>query len=325
MGRVSRASALSDSAGRAPLERTVAGIRFPNPVGLAAGYDKDAVAIAALAALGFGFVEIGTVTPRPQPGNASPRVARLPREAAIANALGFPGEGAEAVGRRLARLAGDSRWARVAAPIGASLGMMRDTPPDEAARDYVEVLGALAPHADFLVANVSSPNTPGLARFREVERLDALAGALAGAARAEAAARGGAPRPLFLKLAPDLEPALLDDLVDLAAGRGLAGLALTNTLRTERPGLLATPAFGLSGAPLRARAIAALERARARAGGRLALIGVGGIMTPRDALDRLAAGADLIQLYTGLIYEGPALLGRTLDAIRRGDSPRGER
>jgi dihydroorotate dehydrogenase len=300
-----------------PLARIVAGIRFPNPLGLAAGYDKDAVALPALAALGFGFVEIGTVTPRPQPGNPRPRVARLPRERALANALGFPSAGAEAVAARLAALARDPGWARVAVPIGASLGKMRETPEAEAARDYAEVARRLAPHVDFLVVNVSSPNTPGLARLQAAAPFDALTAAVGAAAREEAAARRAPPRPIFAKLAPDLDPALLDEIVDVAVARGLAGLVLTNTLAVERSGVLATPRFGLSGEPIRARALAALARARARAGDRLALVGVGGILTPADALERLAAGADLIQIYTGLVYEGPALIGRILDAVAR--------
>jgi dihydroorotate dehydrogenase len=321
IGARPRLLARASGAGAAPAAdvpaRTVAGIRFSNPVGVAAGYDKDAVAVAGLAALGFGFVEVGTVTPHPQPGNARPRVARIPREAALANALGFPSAGAAAVAARLRALRGDAGWARIAVPIGASIGMMRDTEPNRAAADYADALRQLAPFADFVIVNVSSPNTAGLARLRAADRLDALLSEVAAAARAEGAARGTAPRPLFAKLAPDLEPGLLEEIVDAAAARGLAGLVLTNTLPAERPGLLASPRFGLSGAPLRARALAALERARARAGGRLALIGVGGIMTPQDAIERLAAGADLIQLYTGLVYEGPGLLGRTLAAIAR--------
>ncbi len=301
----------------AALGRTVAGIRFPSPVGLAAGYDKDAAALPGLAALGFGFVEVGTVTPRAQPGNPRPRVARLPRERALANALGFPSAGAEAVAARLAALARDPGWARVAVPIGASFGKMRETPEAEAARDYAEVARRLAPHVDFLVANVSSPNTPGFTRLQAAAPFDALVAAVGAAAREEAAARGAPPRPLFAKLGPDLEPALLDEIVDVAVARGLAGLVLTNTLPVERPGVLATPRYGLSGEPIRARALGAIARARARAGDRLALIGVGGILTPADALERLAAGADLIQLYTGLVYEGPGLVGRVLEAIAR--------
>lgn len=310
----------SRSLAPAPLARTIAGIRFPNPVGLAAGYDKDGVALPALAALGFGFIEIGTVTPRAQPGNARPRVARLPRERALANALGFPSAGAEAVAARLAALARDPGWARVAVPIGASLGKMRETPEAEAARDYAEVARRLAPHVAFLVVNVSSPNTPGLSRLQAAAPFDALVAAVGDAAREEAAARRASPRPIFAKLAPDLEPALFDEIVDVAVARGLAGLVLTNTLPVERAGVLAAPRYGLSGEPIRARALAALARARARAGDRLALIGVGGILSPADALDRLAAGADLVQLYTGLVYEGPGLIGRVLDALL--DPPR---
>jgi dihydroorotate dehydrogenase len=313
LGRVSGAARAAEDS---TLALTVAGIRFPNPVGLAAGYDKDAAALPALAALGFGFIEIGTVTPRSQRGNPRPRVRRLPEERGLANALGFPSAGAEAVAARLDALGRDPGWARVRVPIGASLGKMRETPEAETARDLVEVLLRLAPHVDFLVINVSSPNTPGLTGMQAVAPFDALAAAVAAANREEAAARGARPRPLFAKLGPDLDPDLLDEIADVAIARGLAGLVLTNTLAVDRPGLLASPRFGLSGQPICERARAAVAGVRARAGSRLALIGVGGILSPEDATDRLAAGADLVQLYTGLIYEGPALLGRALDAIR---------
>jgi dihydroorotate dehydrogenase len=312
-----------------PFARTIAGIRFPNPVGLAAGYDKDAVAMGGLAALGFGFLEIGTVTPRPQEGNPRPRVARLPAERGLANALGFPNAGAAIVARRIAATRADGGWRAVAVPIGISIGKMRETRIEDAAADYVACLEIVSSAADFIVINVSSPNTPGLTRLQETSRIDALLDAVMRAnreVRADADARvsaderavagiAAAPRPLFAKLSPDLEPALLDELVDVAVARGLAGLVLTNTLPTERAGLLSQARFGLSGAPIRERALAALERARTRAGGRLALIGVGGIMSGADAVERLRAGADLVQLYTGLVYQGPALIGRALAAI----------
>ena len=312
-----------------PFARTIAGIRFPNPVGLAAGYDKDAVALGGLAALGFGFLEIGTVTPRPQGGNPRPRVARLPAELGLANALGFPNAGAAVVARRIAATRAESGWRAVAVPIGISIGKMRETRIEDAAADYVACLEIVSSVADFIVINVSSPNTPGLTQLQETSRIDALLDAVTRAnreVRTDAGARvsaderaiagiAAAPRPLFAKLSPDLEPGLLDELVDVAVARGLAGLVLTNTLPTERAGLLSQARFGLSGAPIRARAVAALGRARARAGGRLALIGVGGIMSGADAALRLRAGADLVQLYTGLVYEGPALIGRALAAI----------
>ena len=297
-----------------PFARTIAGIHFPNPVGLAAGYDKDAVALGGLAALGFGFLEIGTVTPRPQEGNPRPRVARLAAERGLANALGFPNAGAAMVAQRIAATRADSGWRAVAVPIGVSIGKMRETRIEEAAADYVACLEIVSSVADFIVINVSSPNTPGLTRLQETSRIDALLDAVVQANRG-VRNDANAPPPLFAKLSPDLEPALLDELVDVAVARGLAGLVLTNTLPTERAGLLSQSRFGLSGAPIRARSLAALERARARAGSRLALIGVGGIMSGADAVERLRAGADLVQLYTGLVYEGPALIGRVLAAI----------
>lgn len=315
--QAARSSSPAAAPAESPLAVAVAGLRFPNPVGIAAGYDKDAVAVPALAALGFGFIEIGTVTPRPQPGNSRPRIARLPEERALANSLGFPSAGAVAVAARLDELAADPVWERVRVPIGASLGKMRETPDPETARDIIEALLHLAPHVDFLVVNVSSPNTPGLTGLQAVAPFDALIGVVAAASRDEALSRGAFPCPLFAKLGPDLDPGLLDEIVDVAIARGLAGLVLTNTAPVERPGLLANARCGLSGAPIRERARAAIARARARAGHRLALIGVGGILSPQDALDRLAAGADLVQLFTGLIYEGPGLLGRTLERIAR--------
>jgi dihydroorotate dehydrogenase len=296
-----------------PFARTIAGIGFPNPVGLAAGYDKDAVALSGLAALGFGFLEIGTVTPRPQEGNPRPRVARLTAERGLANALGFPNAGAAVVARRIAATRAESGWRAVAVPIGISIGKMRETRIEDAAADYVACLEIVSSIADFIVINVSSPNTPGLTRLQETSRIDALLDAVVRANRAHTE-----PRPLFAKLSPDLEPALLDELVDLAIARGLAGLVLTNTLPVERAGLLSQSRFGLSGAPIRERSLASLTRARERAGGRLALIGVGGIMSGADAALRLRAGADLVQLYTGLVYEGPALIGRALAAIAAG-------
>ncbi len=297
------------------LARTIAGIRFANPVGLAAGYDKDAVALPGLAALGFGFLEIGTITPRAQVGNPPPRVARIPRERGLANALGFPNAGAALVARRVAAVKASPAWRAVAVPIAISIGKMRETTVEDAAADYVECLAHATPHADFIVVNVSSPNTPGLTRLQESGRIEALLDAVA-RANAELAARDGhAARPLFAKLSPDLDPSLLDEIVEIAVARGLAGLVLTNTLPVERAGLLSQARYGLSGAPIRESAHAAMARARARAGSRLALIGVGGIMSAADALARLDAGADLIQLYTGLIYQGPGLIGRILDAI----------
>jgi len=305
-----RSSHLSDR-----LARTVAGIRFANPIGLAAGYDKDAAALPGLAALGFGFLEIGTITPRAQPGNPAPRVARIPRERALANALGFPNAGAAVVARRIAAVNASLAWRAVAVPIAVSIGKMRETAVEDAAADYVECLSHAAAHADFIVVNVSSPNTPGLTRLQESGRIDALLDAVARANAAVANEGAHAPRPLFAKLSPDLDPALLDEIVEVAVARGLAGVVLTNTLPVERAGVVSQARYGLSGAPIRDAAHAAVARARGRAGSRLALIGAGGIMSAADALARLDAGADLIQLYTGLVYEGPGLIGRILDAI----------
>lgn len=319
LGAASGARRSSHLTGR--LARTVAGIHFPNPIGLAAGYDKDAAALPGLAALGFGFLEVGTVTPRAQPGNARPRVARMPHERALANALGFPNAGAAAVARRVAAARATRAWSRVGVPIAISIGKMRETSVEDAAADYVACLAHTARCADFIVVNVSSPNTPGLTRLQEADRIDALLDAVARANEAVAVEGAHPPRPLFAKLSPDLPPGLLDEIVEIAAARGLAGLVLTNTLPVERAGLLSQPRYGLSGAPIRDASQAAIARARARAGSRLALIGAGGIMSAADALARLDAGADLIQLYTGLVYGGPGLIGLILDAIAERGAP----
>ncbi|MFZ5469543.1 MAG: quinone-dependent dihydroorotate dehydrogenase [Myxococcota bacterium] len=288
------------------LSSSVAGLHFPNPLGLAAGLDKDAEALPAFFALGFGFVEVGTVTPRPQPGNPRPRLFRLPEHRALINRMGFNNRGMAAMAGRLRELA----WRP--APLGINVGKNKDTPNHHALDDYVAAVDMLEPLGDYLAVNASSPNTPGLRELQEPEALERLLRAL----------RQRTQRPLFLKIAPDLGPEAVDAIVDVALACGVDGLIATNTTIT-RPMVdpLAPEPGGLSGAPLRPLANEVVRRAYARARGRLAIIGVGGVFTAEDAYEKIRAGASLIQLYTSLVYEGPPLVRRILtglsDLLRR--------
>jgi len=295
------------------LAREVFGLKFPNPVGLAAGFDKNAVLTDELATLGFGFVEIGTVTPRPQPGNPAPRLFRLPRDEALVNRMGFNNDGAAAVAARLAR-----RRDRQLI-IGGNIGKNKDTPNEHAAADYVAGFEALAEVVDYFVVNVSSPNTPGLRQLQEKKPLIDLL------QQVQARNLGRTvPRPLLLKIAPDLTDAQLDDILEIARETQLSGLVATNTT-IERAGLTTDGAYvaslgagGLSGRPLRARATEVIRYLHQKSDGGLPIIGSGGIHSAADALEKLAAGAALVQLYTGFIYEGPALVGRINKALVSG-------
>jgi dihydroorotate dehydrogenase len=290
------------------LATTVAGLRFPSPVGLAAGLDKHAEAVAAWPALGAGFVEVGTVTPRPQPGNPRPRVFRLKPDRALVNRMGFNSIGAEAVARRLEGIG------RRRAPVGVNVGKNRDTPNDAASADYTRAIAALAPFADYFVVNVSSPNTAGL---RDLQRPASIQEIVA-AARA-AAVHGGRPRPVFVKVSPDLAGDELDATVDAVVAAGADGIVATNTT-LARDGLaspLASEGGGLSGAPLRERALDACRRIYRRTEGRVPIVGVGGIFTAEDAYERMRAGASLVQVYTALVYEGPLLFRRLARGLAR--------
>jgi len=256
------------------------GIEFPNPIGLAAGLDKDAAHIDALAALGFGFVEVGTVTPRPQPGNPRPRLFRDPEERALINRMGFNNDGADAVAERIAAF--DS------VPLFVNIGKNKDTPLDAAPDDYAACATKLGPHANAIVINVSSPNTPSL---RELQRPEALERIL-DAVRHER---------VFVKIAPDIDDAMLAEICDVCVKRA-SGMICTNTTITD--------AGGLSGAPLMAKSTEILGKVRVHVGRGYPLIGVGGIFTADDVRAKMAAGADLVQLYTGFIYEGPRLPSR---------------
>jgi len=277
------------------------GLSFPGPVGLAAGFDKDARGTRGLAALGFGFVEVGTVTARPQPGNPRPRMFRLTADRALVNRMGFNNAGAAAAAARLAR-------ARGGTVVGVNIGKTRAVPDADAAADYAASARAVAAVASYVVVNVSSPNTPGL---RDLQAADRLRPVLVAVRSALDAAVPGRRVPLLVKIAPDLADADVDAVADLALELGLDGIIATNTT-TSRDGLAspaaevaAAGAGGLSGPPLRARSLAVLRRLHARAGDRLVLIAAGGIETPDDAWERLRAGATLVQAYTAFVYGGP--------------------
>ena len=274
----------------------VAGIDFPNPIGLAAGMDKNGVALPAWEALGFGFIEVGTITAHAQPGNPKPRLFRFPEQQALINRLGFNNEGAAAVARRLNLLKETGRWPRI--PVGINIGKSRVTPAEEAAQDYLASYRELRGLGDYYVINVSSPNTPGLRDLQAKEALAAIIKTLRDAAIAQ---------PLFVKVAPDLAEEDLIAIVQLAEEEKLSGLIATNTTIDHR----AIPApldqtGGLSGVPLRVRSLQALKTIRAHT--QLPIIASGGISDAASASERLAAGASLLQVYTAFIYEGPAIL-----------------
>jgi dihydroorotate dehydrogenase len=312
-GRVARVGGASTT--------RVMGLDFPGLLGLAAGFDKNAVGIDALANLGFGFVEVGTVTGEPQPGNPRPRLARLPADRVIVNRMGFNNDGAEVVARRLASRQVDRTGRRAGVPLGVNIGKTKAVPEEHAVRDYEKSTGLLAPHADYLVVNVSSPNTPGLRDLQAVERLEPLLRAV----RRRADDVSDRHVPLLVKIAPDLSDDDVLAVADLAVTLRLDGVVATNTT-ISREGLTSDPALveaagggGLSGPPLRTRATEVLRLLRGRVGADLVLVGVGGITTVDDAHERLDAGADLLQAYTGFVYEGPwwpARMNRALTATR---------
>ncbi len=300
--RLQRTLALTHPA----LQRTIAGIAFPNPVGLAAGYDKDGTALPALAALGFGHIEVGTVTWHAQPGNPRPRLFRLPHSHALINRMGFNNAGALALREQL------QATSPLPLPLGISIGKSRRTPLEHALADYRASYIALAPYADYIAINVSSPNTPGLRNLQARDQLEQLLSALHTAAHQ--------PVPLFVKLAPDLAEHDLLDLLDVCLHHHVAAVIATNTT-LSRDNLhpadqhLAHQAGGLSGAPLTARALQMVQFIVRETGGTLPVVGVGGILSPNDALHMLDAGATLIQLYTGLIYHGPLLVSEINRAL----------
>src|SRR5574341_302558 len=285
------------------------GLHFDSPIGLAAGFDKGDAHLAALFALGFSHVEIGTITPRPQAGNDRPRLFRIPEAKALVNRMGFNNAGAEVCARRLAKAPAAARFG----PVGVNIGKNKTTPNEQAVDDYVACIDALHAHADYLVVNISSPNTPGLRALQERGSLEKLIRACA--ARIAERSPG---KPLLLKLAPDLEPEAFDEAVEVAIEAGANGIIATNTT-LSRPGLEAHPVAreqgGLSGAPLEPLATACVRRAFLRARGRVPIVGAGGVMTAGDAWAKIRAGASLVQAYTGLIYGGPAFVRKTNEGL----------
>ncbi len=290
------------SAGASPTDHVeLLGLRFRNRVGVGAGFDKDGVAIRGWAALGFGHVELGTVTPLPQPGTPRPRLFRLGPDAALINRMGFNNAGADALARRITAARRDLPEGFV---VGVNIGRNRDTPDERAIDDYVAAARAVAPVADYLTINVSSPNTPGLRELQTPERIRHLLDAVA------AVADG---RPLFVKLSPDLDAGALDVMLTVIADSPARGLILSNTT-VRRDGLRSATASetgGLSGRPLLPHMLARIPRAQ-RVAGRLTIVASGGIRSGKDAKAALDAGADLVQLWTGLVYEGPGLIGECI-------------
>ena len=306
----------------APPELPVAvfGLRFPNPVGLAAGMDKHAAALPVWPALGFGFSEMGGVTWHPQPGNPAPRLFRAVADEALINRMGFNNPGAEAMAQTLAQWRALGRWP--GHPVGINLGKSRITPLEKAAEDYAGSFRLLRPHADFFVVNVSSPNTPNLRRLQDKAALDEILAALQAinstsqeSNHPQSAIRNPhSPRPILVKVAPDLSFEALDEILELAGPRQIAGLVATNTTitRPETRNLdlqrIYAEAGGLSGRPLRARSTEIIRHLFRQTKGQLPLIGMGGIFDATDAWERICAGASLVQIYTGLVYEGPGLV-----------------
>ncbi len=294
-----------------PLPAKVFGVDFPNPVGLAAGLDKNAAHIDALAALGFGFIEVGTTTPRAQPGNPKPRVFRLPEHEAVINRLGFNNDGVDA-------LVANAERARFDGVLGINIGKNKDTPNARAIDDYLYCLERVYARASYVTVNVSSPNTQGLRDLQEEETLRRFIGDLCEAGE-KLAATHGRRRPLLLKIAPDLDEAELDAIAGVLLTSAIDGLICTNTT-IDHAAVAghrhAGQAGGLSGKPLFARSTAVLRGMAGRLDGRIPLVGVGGIVAGADAAAKIEAGAQLVQFYTGMVYRGPELIGESVEAIR---------
>jgi len=291
------------------LEKEFFGIKFENPVGLAAGFDKDAKLIDELACMGFGFIEIGTLTPKGQPGNDKPRLFRLPKDKAVINRMGFNNHGVEEAVKRLKK-----RNSKII--IGGNIGKNKITPNEEAKRDYAMCFEALFPYVDYFTVNVSSPNTPNLRALQDKEPLIDLINYIQERNNAKKI-----PKPILLKIAPDLNEDQLSDIVEIVNEVKLDGLIATNTtidrkeLETDSSKVQSIGAGGLSGAPVQDKSNQVIRFLRGRLGAEYPIVGVGGIMSEKDAIEKLEAGASLIQLYTGFIYEGPTLVKRINKAL----------
>ncbi len=297
----------------APMPTKVLGLTFPNPVGLAAGMDKNGAHIDALLALGFGFVEIGTVTPRAQPGNPKPRMFRLTEHQAVINRLGFNNLGVDALVRNV------ERARRKTGLLGINIGRNKDTSNDRAVSDYLYCLERVYPLADYLTINISSPNTAGLRELQEEQALRQLIGTLRDA-QEELGAQHGKRVPMLVKVAPDLSDEDIDAVARVLSDLSVDGVIATNTTVSRisvQQHRLAHETGGLSGAPLMGQSTTVLRKLRTRLPDRIPLIGVGGILSGADAVAKMSAGASLVQTYTGLVYRGPELIGECVDAIRR--------
>ena len=293
----------------AKLQKEVFGITFPGPVGLAAGFDKDAKAFTELSNFGFGFIEIGTLTPKGQPGNDKPRMFRLPQDEALINRMGFNNEGVDAAVLRL-------RKRKPGIIIGGNIGKNKNTPNEEAIDDYVKCFNVLFDHVDYFVVNVSSPNTPNLRALQDKEPLSLILSKLKSLNVIKER-----PKPILLKIAPDLSEQQLDDIVDIVRSTGIDGVIATNTtisrsgLKTGKEKVEEAGAGGLSGKPLTKRSLEVVRYLHERSKGAFPIIGVGGIHSEEDAINMIKAGASLVQIYTGFIYEGPGLVKRINKAI----------
>lgn len=300
-----------------PLATEAFGLQFGNPVGLAAGLDKNGAHVDALGSLGFGFIEVGTTTPRPQPGNPKPRMFRLPEHEAVINRLGFNNDGVDALVRNVER-------ARYGGVLGINIGRNRDTPNERAVDDYLFCLERVYARAGYVTVNISSPNTQGLRDLQEERVLSRFVGTLR-EAQERLAAQHGTRKPMLLKIAPDLTEAEMDGIAEVATATGIDGLVCTNTtidhaaVTAHRHG---GEAGGVSGRPVFERSTAVLRGMATRLGPRVPLVGVGGILAGGDAVAKLRAGARLVQFYTGMIYRGPALIGECVAALRDASASR---
>lgn len=296
------------------LEKTVFGIKFPNAVGLAAGFDKDARHLRAMSCLGFGFIEVGTVTPLPQPGNIKPRLFRLPEDEALINRMGFNNQGVDVVAARVKHFRANHHYPLI---IGGNIGKNKSTSNEEAIRDYEICFEELFEYVDFFVVNVSSPNTPGLRELQEKEPLKKILARLQELNHAH-----GSQKPILLKISPDLTKEQLDDIVEIVIETKLAGVIATNTtisrddLKTPPGAVKDAGEGGISGKPLAKRSTEIIRYLKSKSQNKFAIIGSGGIHSGKDAVEKINAGADLVEIYTGMIYEGPSLVKGILKSLK---------